>query len=134
MTRDYFCPRCRAHLNPNVKIVLSMRRGDSSGLALLDPQPGNYQLLLSRDFALRDGDEVEVRCPVCAATLESPASAKLARVAFEFEDGSRGFVDFARTIGLHATYVLTEQRVQSFGENAEVFGGLNFFGAGQELE
>lgn len=131
MKRAYFCPDCRANLNPNVKIILTMVKGDRRGLALLSPQPGNYDMIRPKDLVLPPGELIEIRCPVCHADLTSKVDPNLARIGFERTDGTRGWVDFSRVSGEHATFFVTSEAVHSYGKNAEVYGGVNFFGEGQ---
>lgn len=133
MTRKYYCPSCRAHLNPNRKIVLSVRQGEQHGLALLSPEPGNYEIIVSEDLDLEQGALLEIRCPVCAESLQSKASEFLACIEYENPGVATGCVDFSRRYGEHATYVITEHDVQPYGENAELYSGVNFFGAGSVM-
>jgi len=127
MKRTYSCPRCRATLNPNVKVILLATNRGRTGLVLLDPQPGNYEVLRAPELELEEGDRVEFRCPVCRATLESAASENLAELLFRDEEGNEGRVDFSRIYGEHATYLVTREEVLSFGEDAGHYRG-NFFG------
>jgi hypothetical protein len=134
MKRTYFCPKCRATLNPSVKLILTMAKGRRRSLILLSPKPGDYSVILPGDFTLRDGDEVEFFCPVCGASLRSEASAHLTELGFRLEDGTKGRVNFSRKFGEHATYFVTREQVRSYGENAAIYGDANFFGAGGERE
>lgn len=130
MKRTYFCPKCRATLNPSVKIILTMGRGKQRNLVLFSPQPGNYSLLLPGDVSLRHGQEISFYCPACGGSLESQADSHLAEIGFQFEDGTRGRVHFSRRYGEHATYFTTREWVRAYGENADAYGDANFFGAG----
>jgi hypothetical protein len=38
---------------------------------------------------------------------------------------------FSRRFGEHASFFITKEEVRSYGENADVYSSLNFFGAGQ---
>ncbi len=130
MKRNYACPRCKANLNPNVKIILTAYRREQRGLVLLSPQPGNYKAIVSDEFPLQRGDMVEFHCPVCSALLTSRHDENLARLDFRFATGLAGKVYFSRRYGEHATYFVTEESIRSYGENAAEYNGLNFFGAG----
>ena len=132
MKRIYFCLTCRAVLNPDVKIILSMAKGRRRDLILLSPRPGDYSVILPGDVCLRRGEEVEFFCPVCGVNLRSEASTHLAEIGFRLEDGTKGRVNFSRKYGEHATYFVTKEQVRAFGENAALFGDANFFGAGGE--
>jgi RNase P subunit RPR2 len=134
MKRTYFCPACRAILNPSVKLILTMARGRRRNLILLSPQPGNYSVVVPDDVTLRHGDEVDFFCPACATNLRSEANSRLAEIGFRLEDGTKGRVNFSRKYGEHATYFVTREQIRSYGENAAVYGDANFFGAGGEQE
>ena len=134
MKRMYFCLQCRATLNPNVKLILTMAKGRHRSLILLSPQPGNYRVILPGDVTLRRGDEVEFFCPACGAKLRSDVNEHLTEIGFRLEDGTKGRVNFSRKYGEHATYFVTKEQVRSYGENAAIYGDTNFFGAGGEGE
>jgi len=134
MKRMYFCLKCKATLNPNVKLILTMAKGRRRSLILLSPQPGNYSVIVPDDVALRRGDEVDFFCPACGADLRSEASAHLAEIGFRLEDGTKGRVNFSRKYGEHATYFVTKEQTRSYGDNAAMYGDANFFGAGRETE
>lgn len=134
MKRMYFCPTCKATLNPNVKIILTMARGRRRNLILLSPRPGDYSLIVPPEVSMRRGDEVEFFCPVCGVNLRSEANPHLTEIGFRLEDGTRGRVDFSRRFGEHATYFVTKERIRSYGEDAAAYGAANFFGAGGEQE
>lgn len=130
MKRVYFCPKCETTLNPNVKIVLVAANGGKRGLILLSPQPGNYQIYTSENLEIEKGDLLEIFCPVCDVNLHSHVDPHLAEVSFRTSQGGEGRVDFSRIAGEHATYIITAKEVRSYGENAGVYGALNFFGEG----
>jgi hypothetical protein len=132
MKRVYFCPQCRAILNPNVKVILAAYRQDKRGLVLLSPQPGNYQAIITEDLPLRQGDLVEFHCPVCSHLLTASHDENLAGMDFRFSTGLEGKVYFSRRYGEHATYFVANDDVRSYGEHVAEQGGVNFFGAGGE--
>ena len=124
----YICPECEATLNPNTKIILTASNRDTRGLVLLSPQPGNYKAIVSEDLYWSPGDVVVLRCPVCAADLQSALNENLAKINFSRSDGLLGKVTFSRRVGEQATYFVTNETVRSYGVNANIYGGVNFFG------
>ncbi len=132
MKRHYFCPHCRANLNPNVKIILMARVGDLQGLILLSPQPGNYEVILADEIVLEEDDLVDFHCPVCSESLTTRRDENMARLSFRFSSGREGRVYFARRFGHHATYFVSDDAIESFGENASQQVNLNYFGSGQD--
>ena len=134
MLRTYFCPACRATLNPGRTLILTFAKGKRRSLILLSPRPGDYSVVLPNNVVLRQGDEVEFFCPVCGASLRSEAHKHLTEIGFQLEDGTKGRVNFSRKYGEHATYFVTKEQVRSYGENAGAYGRANFFGAGGKKE
>lgn len=132
MKRMYFCLKCKATLNPNVKLILTMAKGKRRSLILLSPRPGDYSVIVPRDVALRHGDVVDFFCPACGAHLQSDADPHFTEIGFRLEDGTKGRVNFSRKYGEHATFFVTKEQIRSYGENAEIYGDANFFGAGGE--
>ncbi len=132
MKRTYLCPACDAVLNPNVKVILRAAKGRKQALVLLSPRPGNYQATGTEALGITRGDRVTFSCPVCQADLTSAANRNLAELRFEDEGGGGGRVDFSRVFGQHATYVVTHERIRSYGEDAAAYEKVNFFGEGSE--
>jgi hypothetical protein len=106
------------------------RRKNRSGLILLSPQPGNYQSIVSEDFPLEFGDLIEFHCPVCSVSLTADENDNLATLVYRFSPGREGTVFFSRRFGEHATYLVFNNEVQTFGENALPNSHMNFFGSG----
>ncbi len=132
MKRRYFCPRCNANLNPNVKIILMVRSDDQQGLMLLSPQPGNYQSIVADEIEFEEGEVREFRCPVCAASLTDQENPGMACLRFHFSNGTDGTVYFSRKMGEHATYFVYDDEVRVFGDDATPQVGMNFFGSGHQ--
>ncbi len=132
MKRTYFCPHCRAVLNPSVKIVMRARLKRQSGLFLFSPRPGNYDVYVPEGFALTKGDQVVFACPVCGRDLTSRRGPEWAEIGFRTSADMRGTVVFSTVFGRHATYFITEEEIRWYGEDAR--DSLNFWGAGPERE
>jgi hypothetical protein len=130
MAYHYFCPSCSTELNPHQDVVLTGGKGKKRGLVLLNPEPGNYQAHVAKVLGLKAGDKVDFACPICQATLRSPVDKNLVQLSFKSDLGDEGFVTFSRVYGEHATYFIENGKVRSFGENAALYGDINFFGEG----
>lgn len=131
MKRTYACPKCDGILNPNVKVILRATKGRKTALILLSPRPGNYDVIGAESLGIVRGDRVSFSCPLCEADLRSPANQNLVELTFHDDGGASGRVDFSRVFGEHATYVVTRERVRAYGEDAETYGNVNFFGSGR---
>jgi len=134
MKRIYTCPACEAVLNPSTKIILTAAKGKTRGLVLFSPTPGNYSAVISENLHLKSGDKVDFSCPVCQASLVSGVNPNLVEISFHLDNGIDGKVNFSRILGEHATYFTTSESVRSYGDNAERYGNINFFGASSDQE
>jgi hypothetical protein len=132
MKRSYHCPHCEGLLNPGTKIILRAVKDLTAGLFLFSPQVGNYNLVMPDDFRLKIGDRVTFYCPICGADLTSEADPGLAVIDSSVSGRSRFEVHFSRIFGKHATFVVRDGRVQSFGEHAAHYQNVNFFGEGEK--
>lgn len=132
MTGKYRCPHCQAVLNPGTKIVLRISRGKKAGLALFSPRVGNYSVILPPDFPIQEGQRANFHCPVCSEDLTSPANSKFGELGRDRAEGGQDRIAFHRTFGKQATFVVTEDGVRAFGQDADNYRPGNFFGAGQE--
>jgi hypothetical protein len=130
MKWKYACPHCKAVLNPNIKIILAVRKGKKRGLMLLSPRPGNYKLICDEDLGgqIKRGDAIEFSCPVCHAVLTSPVSSKLSELLLGLPGQPVKKVKFSRIYGEHATFIHDGDSITHYGEDADVYGHLNFFG------
>ena len=134
MKRTYFCPKCESTLNPNVKIILTLQTGGDRHLVLLSPQPGNYDVIVSEDARLAEEALVKFLCPVCNAELLAADNPQMAEIGFRLPSGTQGVVKFSRRFGEQATFFVTEEWTKTYGEDAGLYSGMNFFGAGRELD
>lgn len=130
MKWKYACPHCHAVLNPNVKIILRLRRGKREGLILISPRPGIYQIIADEEFGkhLKAGEMAELSCPVCGTVLTSRASRKLAELLLVQPGHGRRRIQFSRIYGEHATFILNGEKVTPYGEHADAYDEINFFG------
>ncbi|HPF36402.1 MAG TPA: hypothetical protein P5571_05665 [Candidatus Krumholzibacteria bacterium] len=128
MNKNYLCPHCRAVLNPNVKVVLVAERNDRRALLLLNARPGDYGFIADPSFPLDEGEPALFRCPVCGADLTSPSSSEFAELIQVEDGGHEARVEFSRVYGRHATFIVDGREVTAFGEDADDYDDLNFFG------
>jgi hypothetical protein len=130
MKNLFVCPHCQAVLNPNVKITLAAQHGRQRGMMLLSPQPGNYKFITDQSFAeaLSPGVELTFFCPVCSEELTSQASDRLVELQMVTPGRPPRRVGFSRAHGVRATFIVDEDSVTIYGEDADEFENLNFFG------
>ena len=127
MNYSYTCRYCNCDLNPGTKIVMVATTAKQRGLILLSPKPGNYQIIMSKDLDIQEGDLLELYCPICGASFTSPLNPNLAEIRYNRDD-EEGKVEFSRRLGEHATYFVGDGSIHFYGENAGTYGATNFFG------
>ena len=129
MGRSYYCPHCRKLLNPGTKVIFLVENGPDVELVLLSPKLGDYSVIASRSMTLLDGAIYTFRCPLCRADLTSHVDSKLVELMSRAGDEAPPErVSFSRIHGEHATFLMAEDGVDSFGEHADRYESLNFFG------
>jgi hypothetical protein len=125
------CPYCQGVLNPNVKIALVATVKHQRGLVLLSPQPGNYNVMCDNTLeeVLLPGQQVTFSCPLCAADLTARNNPQFVRIEKHTAGQPVRRIEFSRTYGTRATFIIDETEVIAYGEDAEDLVDRNFFGA-----
>jgi hypothetical protein len=131
MTNRYYCPHCQGLLNPGTKVIFVIERGSERGLILLSPELGDYAVVLAEAISIEPGVLHRLYCPVCHGDLTSSVNGNLVEILCREPDGSQSRVNFSRVGGEHATFVRGPGGVQSYGEHAERYATVNFFGVGK---
>lgn len=128
MKWKYACPHCNGILNPHTKIILVARRGRRRGLVLLSPRPGNYTTIADDTFPLNKGEMAQFSCPICGQELTSQLSRNLAELLLMLPGLKVKRIQFSRIFGEHATFILDGETLTPYGEDADLYGKINFFG------
>jgi hypothetical protein len=129
MGRSYYCPHCRKLLNPGTKVIFLVENGPELELVLLSAKLGDYSVVASRSMKLLDGAIYTFRCPLCRADLTSNIDNKLVELLSRSDDDDSPVrVSFSRIHGEHATFLMADDGVDRFGEHADRYANLNFFG------
>ena len=132
MNRSYYCPHCKKLLNPGTKVIFLVENGHDHDLVLLSPKLGDYSVVHSRSMELVEGAVYTFKCPICRADLTSSIDAKLVDLESRLGDEDPVRVSFSRVHGERATFLMSGDAIQGFGEHASRYEGLNFFGAAQD--
>ncbi len=127
MKWKYCCPHCKGVLNPHTKIILVARRGRRQGVVLLSPRPGNYTTIADDTFPLNRGEMASFFCPICGHDLVAPQK-KLAELLLLLPGLKTKRIQFSRVYGEHATFILDGETLIPYGEDADLYGKINFFG------
>jgi len=134
MSRSYFCPHCKKLLNPGTKVVVLVENGVEMELVLLSATLGDYSVVHSRSMDFVEGAVYTFRCPVCHADLTSTVDIKLVELQSSTDDEPMVRVNFSRVYGEQATFLMTRSGVDRFGEHADRYSAVNFFGVAADPE
>ncbi|RLD81634.1 MAG: hypothetical protein DRJ10_05950 [Bacteroidetes bacterium] len=128
MEINYKCPKCRSYLNIGEKIVLSVKvESEHKGLILFEKELGNYKVKKHDLIQYKKGDLIGFYCPICHENLAAKnVNENLAEVLMVDEKDNEYKVMFSKIVGEHATYKVSDSKVESFGEDKEKY--INFFG------
>lgn len=126
---DYYCPYCKGQLKAHQKIILASRRGDGQrGLLLFNPKLGEYDILKHESYELKEGEHLDILCPLCHANLtDKTISDNLARILMSNKQGQEFHIYFSEIVGMKCTYKITGDDIEAFGEDAQQF--INHWGA-----
>jgi len=128
MRREYYCPHCRKLLNPGSQVVFIVEHERQRELTLLAPELGDYSIIYPATFNFDLGTLYTFRCPLCRADLTSTLDQRLVDILTLGEDEAPVRVSFSRAYGERATFVFAANGVDQYGEHAERYSSLNFFG------
>jgi hypothetical protein len=125
---DFICPHCRGHLRPSDKIIFSVKtRSGSSGMLLLSPYLGEYNIEKHYNFKLTQGEHLDIYCPICHENLSSPDEhINLAKVIMVDNEGKEYDIIFSKIVGEKCTYLIHGEEVESYGPDAPEY--FNYWG------
>ena len=128
MGRSFFCPHCRRMLNPGTKVIFLVENGSDRELMLLSAKLGEYSVVHSRSMSFEEGKIYTFRCPMCRSDLTSSLDENLVDILTQSEDEPMFRVSFSRVFGEQATFLRASDGVNRYGEDAERYESVNFFG------
>lgn len=123
MKVTYLCPHCRAAINAGNNIILSAKTSSNqTGLILLHEEIGNYSSQLSSSLTVKEGEVVDLFCPVCHESLNIPVKDSLAKYIRIDEDLKESFIIISRKYGEKITFKVDENKqIESYGEKLSRF-------------
>lgn len=127
MERKYYCTNCNAQLNVGADIIFTVKTNNqNSGLLLVSPQVGNYNVKKDPLFEISEGEKLEIICPVCHHNCqENSKYNNLSRVKMIDDNGILSDIYFSEIFGEKCTYKVTESEVEVFGDDSKNY---NFWG------
>jgi len=123
---EFSCPECNGHLNIDGKIVFATQtKRRHKGLIMMNPTVGEYNYAHHDKFQLEKGELVDFECPMCQVDLTSEVNKEHAMVYMTAaEDNMEYELYFSKIAGQQSTYVVAQDNVESFGEDAIDFEAL----------
>ena len=116
---DYKCPKCRGHLNAGGHVIFStMNTKKTKGLLLLSPSVGDYSFKKHEAYNVTDGELIEFFCPICQENLKSKKNPDFVELKMVDHNSEEYGVMFSRKAGVKSTYVVANENVKSFGDDA----------------
>ena len=107
------------------KIVIAAKANDGSeGLISLSPKPGNYEVDFPSTLNCKEGDLLNLFCPVCQQNIASPKHINLAMVIMTNNADEEYDIYFSQIVGEHSTVIMMGDHVDLFGEHADRYQDL----------
>jgi len=127
MESNFLCPKCRAYLNVGDNVIFSVKEGNEiGGVILLNKQVGNYKVITNGRFQIETGKHYSYFCPVCHADLAAGTERPLTKVLITDDKGSNYELLFSQIAGEHCTYILKNDKLETYGEDSNLY--INHFG------
>lgn len=121
MSWEYHCPKCRAMLNPECSVILTVEHGDVRAIVGLHPQPGRYAVHLPPGMLAPVGTKWDFSCPACNCQLASKADTNLCELDLCVGTETLRIL-FSRVAGELATFVVGEGELkESHGKDSHRF-------------
>lgn len=117
---DYMCPNCKGHLNVGEYVIFATQtKKKHKGLLMLSNKVGAYEYKHHDRFKLGKGELVDFECPICQCDLTSSKNKDYAMVHMVGgEDNVDYELYFSRIAGNKSTYIVANDNVESFGDDA----------------
>ncbi|MFK8036869.1 MAG: hypothetical protein AB8B74_01160 [Crocinitomicaceae bacterium] len=116
---NFFCTNCKHQLDDKGTIHLKTERenGDNGDM-YLSTSFGTYSYKHKPEIAFLDNELVNFYCPDCNSDLKSEKFPKFVKMIMRVENNFEFEILFSRKAGMHKTYIVTEDGVESYGEHA----------------
>jgi len=116
---DYLCPKCKGHLNAGGFVIFATKNNrNQRGLVLLSPKVGSYSVKHHEGYKFEDGEVVDFFCPICSKDLRAKENDRNIEILMVDENDAEYRVLFSRIAGERSTYLLSNDDVEVFGDDA----------------
>lgn len=120
MIQDYnfHCPHCNSTLNDGKNIVLKTKRTNGEvGEIKMATSLGNYSYIHTPDVLFEQGEVVDFICTSCNESVNSKEFDSYALLKMRVDENIVFDVLFSRVTGIHKTYLVTEDGIESYSGN-----------------
>jgi len=122
---NFLCPKCKGHLNAGGYVIFSTKnKRKQRGLVLLSPKVGSYSVKYHESYGFEKGEAIDFACPICSKSLHAKENSENVSIIMVDENGTEYKVLFSRIFGNQSTYVLSNDDVEVFGDDAVEFDDL----------
>lgn len=112
---DYHCPYCTEKLKKSGEIVLkTIRNNGSEGIIRMATSIGDYGYAHEPQIDFELGEMVDFYCPFCDKNLNSEEYNNYALLKLYVREGIQFDVLFSRKAGVHKTYLITEDGIETY--------------------
>ena len=116
---NFFCPGCEHQLDESGRIHLKSERDNGEkGEMYLSTNFGTYSYKHEPEVHFSANELVDFFCPHCHASLRSKTYQEYTMMTMRVENKFDFEILFSRKAGMHKTYIVTEDGVESYGEHA----------------
>ncbi len=116
---NFFCPNCDHQLDNSGKIHLKSKRDNGeSGDMYLSTTFGAYSYEHVPPVSFPKNEIVLFLCPNCETHLVSKSYPDYTELIMRVEEKFDFEILFSRKAGIHKTYIITEDGVEKYGEDA----------------
>lgn len=116
---NFYCPKCSHQLDEEGSIhLLTERQNGDSGNMYLSTSFGTYSYKHEPDIVFLKNELVDFFCPSCKANIKSEEYPDYTIMTMRVEGKFDFDILFSRKAGMHKTYIVTEDGVESYGEHA----------------
>jgi hypothetical protein len=116
---DYLCPKCKGHLNAGGFVIFSTKnKRKQRGLILLSPKVGSYSVKHHDKYKFEKGEFIDFFCPICSEDLCAKENERNVEIVMVDQSDTEYRVLFSRVAGERSTYLLSNDDVEVFGDDA----------------
>jgi hypothetical protein len=116
---NFFCPKCHHQLDElgNIHLKTARENGDM-GVMHLATSFGTYSYEHEPSIEFLENELVDFFCPKCNVNLVSSKYTDYVQMVMRAENKYDFEILFSRKAGMHKTYIVTEDGIESYGEHA----------------